>query len=438
MPVLIISILLTILGITFYSFWGWIASNANILSTVATAFAFFAAAWNAHEARRSSKAAGDSIKNAKESLEASRMSSAIENFNSHFSLLLEQHNISHQKLCEYLDTPEGIKFTNNLIERQEKPLTKLSSSCRQLYTHSIISPYMRVLYHIFKFVNENYYGQKDDVQGRKKYTSLARSLIRNDVLCLIALNSADAGAPDNNEDYGFKTYQYYLHKYNFFEHANFISWRNEKNFDDSKDKVRDIFDDWLRNGALKFIKTSAENAIDNKIEIFNADGSALLPIKIILIFIYSNPFNDLLKSHIKKTQAIIEVMFEKVLDANEEAYNKALQELEFIIGSTCHTPEESRVIKDSLELQSFLNEYISNSGDIMGYGLNKISFDTSYGWQRPGLELSLRFESFVQSYYLEKFRSSKKFEESKQKILDEAKDILKKELSLYDRFIVQQ
>ncbi|MFP3393567.1 putative phage abortive infection protein, partial [Brevibacillus sp. SIMBA_076] len=67
---------------------------------------------------------------------------------------------------------------------------KLEGCFSFLTGHQIISRYMRVLYHLLKFVRENGdFNGSDPITFQKNYTSPLRSTIRNDVLLLIAVNA---------------------------------------------------------------------------------------------------------------------------------------------------------------------------------------------------------------------------------------------------------
>nr|WP_274604335.1 putative phage abortive infection protein [Pantoea agglomerans] len=104
-----------------------------------------------------------------------------------------------------------------------------SESTNPLSGHIILSPYMRVLYHTLKFIDEDYFEKEDEIFGRKKYTSLIRSLISNDILFLIAVNSSYIYKKGEYNQYS--RYQQLLQKYDFFEHADFYSIKHDSDSD---------------------------------------------------------------------------------------------------------------------------------------------------------------------------------------------------------------
>ncbi|MBT0351727.1 hypothetical protein ISO70_03540 [Morganella morganii subsp. morganii] len=127
-----------------------------------------------------------------------------------FNLLLTQHNIQLENVKLYLE-----KNKNNANEKST--LTNCIDyeiTNNHLFQHSVFSPYMRVLYHTLKniYIDSKIIG--NDLSYEKKYSSLVRSLIRNDILYFIAINSLS----DKNAD--FDPYRKLLIRYNFFEHLN--------------------------------------------------------------------------------------------------------------------------------------------------------------------------------------------------------------------------
>lgn len=94
---------------------------------------------------------------------------------------------------------------------------------------NLLSPYMRIIYHILKLI-KSHYGK--DMDNAKKYTNIIRSVIPNNILILIAINSMFFYTARGEEDksvYSFLKnyeevtndyYKYYalLSEYDFFEH----------------------------------------------------------------------------------------------------------------------------------------------------------------------------------------------------------------------------
>lgn len=227
-------VLLAIIVTVICIFWTWFQANAISISGLATALAFFATAWAAHEGRKSAKAAFKALKTSEDALEETRKNYLSDAFNQRFSLLLEQHNAYLEKVNNYVSTDSGWEFIKNIFNSSNH-----QEAFNSMSGHIILSPYMRILYHTLKFINEDYFGSKDDVAGRKKYTSLIRSLISNDVLFLIAVNSSFIY---NNGIYNqYHRYQYFLQKFDFFEHADFFCIYHQKDMD-KKEKIEKPFE----------------------------------------------------------------------------------------------------------------------------------------------------------------------------------------------------
>ncbi|HGW3686967.1 TPA: hypothetical protein ACNHZZ_001266 [Proteus mirabilis] len=152
--------------------------------------------------------AGESAKIAGEMLELSRENGRKDDFIKQFTLLIEQHNKSHEIMMKVLDTYQigenkDINWNMTIKEASDK-----------LYLNHQFSPYMRMLFRVLKHCDENFYIQGDTneiTKEKKKYTSIVRSMIRNDVLYFVAINSM-------NELDVFNEYRNKLKKFDFFEH----------------------------------------------------------------------------------------------------------------------------------------------------------------------------------------------------------------------------
>ncbi|MDY3695766.1 MAG: putative phage abortive infection protein [Proteus mirabilis] len=164
-------------------------------------------------------------------------------FNNKFSLLLEQHNKYHDELVNNLD--------NKKQKEKKEEKWKLLFCCdyhtpnNYLYGNAEFSPYMRVLYHILKNIDGEF---KNNYSEAKKNTSLVRSLIRNDILYYIAINSL------SDKNTSFQNYRYLLKKYNFFEHLNIYDEKylntdglNLKNIKLSMDDLKNTLEWHLKN-----------------------------------------------------------------------------------------------------------------------------------------------------------------------------------------------
>lgn len=166
--------------------------------------------------------AGESAKIAGEMLELSRESSRKDDFIKKFTLLLEQHNEHLKNVVEFLN--KNSRFVYSIMKSNNH-----YESFSQLNGHEILSPYMRILYHILKHIDKDFYlfdKENDFILEKKKYSSLVRSLIRNDIMKLIAVNSSFIYENNNYNDY--KKYQELLDKFDFFQHTIFIDKTNDK------------------------------------------------------------------------------------------------------------------------------------------------------------------------------------------------------------------
>ncbi len=136
--------------------------------------------------------------------------------------------------CNYIGDLISKRKTNylkNLINKNEIDVIKIIKKNNET-SINILSPYMRVIYHILKLINEN----SNYITNDKSYSNIIRSVIPYDILLLIAINSmffyktkqekeitrlSDIFLYNDNQfkihnDY----YKYFilLKKYDFFEH----------------------------------------------------------------------------------------------------------------------------------------------------------------------------------------------------------------------------
>lgn len=88
----------------------------------------------------------------------------------HLSYLLEKEKIKHeieQKLNKNIEIVRELIYRNNDISK------------------NILSPYMRIIYHLLKISKENATNDKD----RKNHTNIIRSVVPYDILMLVAINA---------------------------------------------------------------------------------------------------------------------------------------------------------------------------------------------------------------------------------------------------------
>lgn len=135
-------------------------------------------------------------------------------FQQKFNLILEQHNHSLASVRDWLKS-------NNFLDK--KVTTEWLVS--EVRGHEQLSPYMRILYHTLKSIKEELpitdeTDEKEMIKTQKRYTSLVRSFIPNDILFLVACNASviDGKIFDikNSESYSY--YNSMLKSFDFFEH----------------------------------------------------------------------------------------------------------------------------------------------------------------------------------------------------------------------------
>lgn len=172
--------------------------NIDKIGAMATAAALFAAMYQSYVAWVAAKSTSES--------------NAQNFFQQKFNLILEQHNNSLALVINWLkDNPFD-----------EKKQTRMAVS--YIRGHESLSPYMRILYHTLKNIKtEMPVTSRDDndiIIIQKKYTSLVRSFIPNDVLYLIAINASVTKDKKLAIRDSFQYEKYYdmLMDYDFFEH----------------------------------------------------------------------------------------------------------------------------------------------------------------------------------------------------------------------------
>lgn len=190
-----------------HEFWSALKITDAISLFIAT-LAAIATALAAIATRNSTKVAEAALVHTQET-------SRRNEFISRYTLLLEQHKEQLNVVKSYLDTAEGKELLDGLIEG-----TDHQTAFKTLQGHSIVSPYMRVLYHLLRHISAHYIDNAT-TEDKKMYSSIVRSLIRNDVLFLVAVNGSYVIEDNEENDYG--KYQRLLRDLNFFEHALFFN-----------------------------------------------------------------------------------------------------------------------------------------------------------------------------------------------------------------------
>lgn len=175
------------------------------IGAIATVFVF-------HSTAQSTKNAIKSVEIAEASLQSSLENSRKDDFIKQLTLLLEQHNRSHDALAKSIDSNDGqlISDSSSFIQWD----MTLEEASKKLFQNFQYSPYMRILYRNLKYINESFYLVSNNnkyIEEKKQYTAILRSVIRNDILFLVAINA-------KNEIKIFRKYEKMLKDFSFFEH----------------------------------------------------------------------------------------------------------------------------------------------------------------------------------------------------------------------------
>lgn len=275
-----------------------------LASAIGTIVAAYAAWQAAREAAKSAEIARESMNATKalglETLKETQMANQRTAFESRYTMLLAHHDHYHQQLCDYLDTYwqnnnelEKTDVNESQIDEIEKFFDKSMyadhpNECFSFLTgHQIISRYMRVLYHLLKFVYENgTFQESEKIHFQKNFTSPVRSTIRNDVLLLIAVNALNVRSPGaKNSSYPF--YQQMLHDFSFFEHAIFMFPSNPNSLfsrDDWESRIHDLVINTQSDFSTKLInQTGYTNPT------FRVPEVRLISPLVMVLYIFDNP-----------------------------------------------------------------------------------------------------------------------------------------------------
>ncbi|AYL74924.1 hypothetical protein U3B84_004387 [Citrobacter freundii] len=274
----------------------------------------------AWESAVSSKNSGDV---AQKTLEDSQKSARFNNFEQRYNSLLALHNDLHKSVCTFLDTPDKVDGKGGVSEYGGKSYFKnirtmktLEDAHNTLMGHSVISPYMRILHHLLKHI----FSYSANPEVFKKYSSPLRSLIRNDVLYLVALNTAVIYKNNSLEDNGYQEFQEYLHKSDFFEHTIFTA-DEYKNFNEVRNKL--IF-----NFELSF-NNPIKHHISNYVKTLEIQKDVIdLHKDLMLCAIFKNPFTPIVNSYVDNIALVIKKSYEYSLGETYKTGQRYLKNLE--------------------------------------------------------------------------------------------------------------
>ncbi|MFQ6287441.1 putative phage abortive infection protein [Yersinia enterocolitica] len=226
---------------------------------------------------------------AKSALDKATENAQRDEFVRHFSMLLEQHNAQLEIVKRFLDDEFNAEKTKEnkdkigLLPTLSRPVGHLEAF-NMLRGHSVISPYMRILYHLLKYVANDFYIKDATIEQKKKYTSVVRSLIRNDVLFLVAVNASYIR--ENGEKTQYAAYQQYLHDFDFFDHAIFFC-PNNTNGDKEDSVIKKWHDEFVNTYSRYF--TSVILSQDAGV---NVSLNQSFPPAMVASYIFRSPKHD--------------------------------------------------------------------------------------------------------------------------------------------------
>ncbi|MGO4018679.1 putative phage abortive infection protein [Klebsiella michiganensis] len=295
-------------------------------SALIAGFAAWATWRAAKEASRSADIARQSME--KSTHLANKTLTETQNFNNknsfenHYTLLLEQHNLYHQQLCNHIDRKGSRDEPNDMTALFENAITPgyLDNTLDVLTGHQIVSRYMRTLYHLLKFVDEAFY-IKDDLRQMKNYTSPLRSAIRNDVLYLIAVNALNVQT-NRAKQSGYPRYQKLLHKFDFFEHAVFFFPTEPNRFILTVDEISLIHSNLSLNSS-DYIERLRENLLKG---VFDPPPLEINSPAVLCLITYDNFLKESMGrafgSLDKKMISDLENVIEKMMYIYESSYER--------------------------------------------------------------------------------------------------------------------
>ncbi|MEY0268891.1 hypothetical protein [Morganella morganii] len=305
-----------------------IFTGLGAIFTVCVFYTTYKATKNAEKNTDISK---KNVELAQSTLELSKESFRKDDFIKQFTLLLDLHDKSHKIMVSNIDkyAHDTLINNDNLSPSLIKWYFTKDEAAEKLYQNYEFSPYMRILFRILKHCDESFYYPEDEnhiIKEKKKYTSIVRSMIRNDVLYFVAINSM-------NDHPAFHGYTEKLLKFDFFEHLN--TSRISENFSFS-------------------VSGFYENGSSNKISSFIADI-----IKIELCEIFNNKIknNNLHLEIPKATHSDILHSFNYHIASNynHHQYNIFMKKIESLIDFNKLFDTEISLLKMNIDTKPYNN-----------------------------------------------------------------------------------
>ncbi|TMO72743.1 hypothetical protein CWC17_13030 [Pseudoalteromonas sp. S3785] len=222
-----------------------------------------------------------------------------QSFENTFNLLLEQHNdIAHKITLKGDSKASIVDDTLNKLGNEWLVKEKNSASA-DINESPQINSYLRVAYQVLKFVDENC---PDD---KRKYSRIFRSFLSNELVLLLALNSAKR---NKKERFKFLKYKRLIERYEILEHL-YISFQNNdvNNFTRSNNYlILERFNESAFGDCVNYARF-----IDSAFKHYILSGKALL--------------SDFEKKF-KKYEEINELLlnYDSFLSSMKESYNQGL------------------------------------------------------------------------------------------------------------------
>lgn len=236
-----------------------------------------------------------------------------------------------------------VRGINDKIYGSIKSSEELTISEGNSFAKNVLSPYMRILYHILKSIDIHFNNDKSlENKDAKQYSNIIRSLIPNDLLLLVALNSVifykSSGdktkfkdrmksISDNLSIYNdYHKFFKLLNKYDFFEHLNVNTGDeyNSYNINDFSISHLDIHDNLysvkLKRGNCYVITKSGEFHFENIMKKITNELKKLPSLDVIGLFYFYDDNRKLAKD----ISSVIIKELEKIVDSKTKECSSEL------------------------------------------------------------------------------------------------------------------
>lgn len=354
--------------------WQAIINFCTENDKVISAIAAIATVIVMYQTVRATKASRRSAFVAFKALEYSQRISLREAFESRYSLLLDQHNQHLKNVCDFIASQEGDTF-KGLVEENKL----VHNASKVLMGHAVISPYMRILYHLLKHIDDNYYENGLEglvlIQKKKEYTSPLRSLIRNDVLYLVALNSiiTKTNIDTIEKDNGYGRYQKLLHNFDFFEHAIFYNWKLNQPSGIGLNNIIEFFNKTYIKPIKECIYSSIYHNNYNSDEYFELVTARNPTVIFSLLYTYKNPAHDCVHKLFNEAKSVLYSYIHDELDDCQKKKEKKWHSLKNLVGKYIDFGNNSGFDRAKIEMIEDVKIIIND------YKTSKKIYDHSYG-----------------------------------------------------------